>query len=205
MDDADVAVAAATDASADDVRLPLMSTQDATQKSLTMLKSEIRYWRTAMTTMISDSSSVEGADHVGAGSDGSADSHACGKAIPHGDAAAGDAACDGSADGLGCDQTGNATNFHNAVAKAVSASVQLVGQGRAWQFGDPVPSTPASEWALSRGWGPPTPLLQHPPPTPRDDMQTLGDAFRQDMARPGPYFKPRKRHPYYKGGAAPAA
>ena len=131
---------------ADDVRLPLMSTQDAKQKSLTMLKSELSYWRTAMTTMISDSSSVEGADHVGAGSDGSADSLWQG-------AAAGDAACDGSADGLGCDQTGNATNFHNAVAKAVRASVQLVGQGRAWQFGDPVPSTPASEWALSRGWG----------------------------------------------------
>ena len=141
--------------------LLLMSTQDTTQKSLTMLKSEFNYWRTAMTTMISDSSSVEGADHGGAGSDGAADSHACGKAIPHGDAAAGDAACDGSADGLGCDQTGNATNFHNAVAKAISASVQVVGQGCAWQFGDPVPSTPASEWALSRGWGPPTPLLQH--------------------------------------------
>ena len=112
-----------------------------------------------MTTMISDSSSVEGADHVGAGSDGSAENHACGKAIPHGDAAAGDAACDGSADGLGCDQTGNATHFHNAVAKTISASVQVVGQGRAWQFGDPVPSTIASEWALSRGWGPPTPVV----------------------------------------------
>ena len=95
MDDADVAVAAATDASADDVRLPLMSTQDATQKSFTLHKSEIKYRRTGMTTMISDSSSVEGADHGGAGSDGSADSHACGKAIPHGDAAAGDAASDG--------------------------------------------------------------------------------------------------------------
>ena len=119
----------------DDVRLPLMSTQDATQKSLTMLKSELRYWRTAMTTMISDSSSVEGADHVGAGSDVSADSHACGKAIPHGDdAAAGDAACDGSADGLGCDQIGPATNFHNAVAKAVSASAQVVGQESAWRL-----------------------------------------------------------------------
>jgi len=185
--------------------LPLMSTQDATQKSLTMLKSEISYWRAAMTTMISDSSSVEGADHVGAGSDGSADSHACGKAIPHGDAAAGDAACDGSADGLECDQIGPAMKFHNAVAKALSASAQLVGQGRAWKVGDPVPSTPASQWALSRGWGPPTPLLQHIPPTPRHDTQTLGNALRQDMARPGPYVKQRKRNPDLKGGAATAA
>ena len=85
--------------------LLLMSTQDTTQKSLTMLKSELSYWRTAMTTMILDSSSAEGADHGGAGSHGSADSGACGKAISHGDAAAGDAACDGSADGRGCDQS----------------------------------------------------------------------------------------------------
>ena len=194
MDDADVAVAAATDASADDVRLPLMSTQDVTQKSLTMLKSEIKYWRTAMTTMISDSTGVEGADHGGAGSSGSADSHACGKAIPHGDAAAGDAASDGSADGLECDRT----NFHNTVAEAVNA----VGQGREWKVGDLVPRTPASQWALSRGWGPPTPLL---PPTPRGDTQTLGAAFRQDKARHGPYVKHHKRNPDNQGGAAPAA
>ena len=41
MDDADVAVAAATDASADDVRLPLMSTQDATQKSLAQVRAQL--------------------------------------------------------------------------------------------------------------------------------------------------------------------
>ena len=137
-----------------------------------------------MTTMILDSSSVEGADHGGAGSDGSADSGACGKAIPHGEAAAGDAACDVSADGCGCDQTGNAPHDDNVVATAISASVQVVGQGRAWRVGDCVPSTPQSECAISCGWGRPTSLLLSHQRTPRDDTETRLDPLCQDMVLP---------------------
>ena len=138
--------------------------------------------------MILDSSIVEDADHGGAGSDGSADSGACGKAIPHGEAAAGDAACDVSADGRGCDQTGNAPHDDNVVATAISASVQVDGQGRALRLGDCVPSTPQSACAISLAWRPPTYLLRS------RHSDTHIDPFCQDMTRFGPYCRHKPDH-----------